>query len=514
MSSITHYSTLLLAVCIDPKWRWLVGTIVIVVSLYALDIIARWYRDRKLKQFGSPAPLVRFRLPLGMDVAVTTAYALFTHSFLERVEKWLSAVPGRTVDLRTFGVSMFVTDEPDNIRAIMSTNWSNFGKGDVARGVFGNMMGDAIFIIDGDIWHQTKDMLRPHVGVLRSNDLEITEMHVQNLFQHFNTSPAVEVYDLIDRFQLDVTTEVYLGESASSLATNKQPFRQAMDTLFTINTTRILFGKLSLLFPDTWIAPKAIENLHSYTRGLYKRALARDFSKKSPEDYNLLDDLIMQNKDYEVIRCQMIAIMLGGKDPSSILITWSIFEMGRHPRIMKKMKAEVERICGSKPPTASQLKELTYVRHVINETFRMYHPLGLNIKHAMADTTLPTGGGPTGKEPLAVPKGTSVMYSTVGMQRRKDIYGEDAHVFRPERWGENTPNRWHFLPYNHGVRICMGRNFGQQQLEYILARICQDYAEIRIPSDQPKQQIRVELNTKMAHPCLCEFVREEKKNLE
>ncbi|KAL6808134.1 cytochrome P450 [Trichoderma camerunense] len=459
MSSIIHYSTLLLAVCIDPKWRWLVGTIVVVVSLYALDIAARWYRDRKFRQFGSPAPLVRFRLPLGMDVAVTTAYAIFTYNFLERVEKWLSAVPGRTVDLRTFGVSMFVTDEPDNIRAIMLTN----------------------------------------VGVLRSNDLEITEMHVQNLFQHFNTSQAIEVYDLIDRFQLDVTTEVYLGESASSLATNKQPFRQAMDTLFTINTTRILFGKLSLLFPDTWIAPKVIENLHSYTRGLYKRALARDFSKKSPEDYNLLDDLIMQNNDYEVW-----SVMLGGKDPSSILITWSIFEMGRHPRIMKKMKAEVERICGNKSPTASQLKELTYVRHVINETFRMYHP----------HTTLPTGGGPTGKEPLAVPKGTSVMYSTVGMQRRKDIYGEDAHVFRPERWEENTPNRWHFLPYNHGVRICMGRNFGQQQLEYILPRICQDYAEIGIPSDQPKQQIRVELNTKMAHPCFCEFVREEKKNLE
>lgn len=36
----------------------------------------------------------------------------------------------------------------------------------------------------------------------------------------------------------------------------------------------------------------------------------------------------------------------------------------------------------------------------------------------------------------------------MGMQRRKDIYGEDAEIFRPERWEESNINRWHFIPYN------------------------------------------------------------------
>lgn len=58
--------------------------------------------------------------------------------------------------------------------------------------------------------------------------------------------------------------------------------------------------------------------------------------------------------------------------------------------------------------------------------------------------------------------------------------------------------------------MCMGRNFGQQQVEYILARVCQEYEEIRLPPGQPEQQIKIELNTKMAHPCMCEFVKKEK----
>lgn len=34
------------------------------------------------------------------------------------------------------------------------------------------------------------------------------------------------------------------------------------------------------------------------------------------------------------------------------------------------------------------------------------------------------------------------------MQRRKDIWGEDATVFRPERWEGANVDRWHFIPYN------------------------------------------------------------------
>jgi len=50
------------------------------------------------------------------------------------------------------------------------------------------------------------------------------------------------------------------------------------------------------------------------------------------------------------------------------------------------------------------------------------------------DTILPVGGGADGKSPVFVAKGTQVNYQVWVMQRRKDIYGEDADEFKPERW--------------------------------------------------------------------------------
>lgn len=53
---------------------------------------------------------------------------------------------------------------------------------------------------------------------------------------------------------------------------------------------------------------------------------------------------------------------------------------------------------------------------------------------AARDTVLPVGGGPEGKDPVFIAQGTPVRWSTWAMHRRRDIFGEDAGEFRPERW--------------------------------------------------------------------------------
>ena len=60
---------------------------------------------------------------------------------------------------------------------------------------------------------------------------------------------------------------------------------------------------------------------------------------------------------------------------------------------------------------------------------------------AVKDTVLPLGGGPDGKSPIFVEAGTAVNYQVYNIHRRKDIYGEDAEEFRPERW-ESIRQGW------------------------------------------------------------------------
>lgn len=58
----------------------------------------------------------------------------------------------------------------------------------------------------------------------------------------------------------------------------------------------------------------------------------------------------------------------------------------------------------------------------------------INGRVAVKDTVLPLGGGSDGKSPIFIKAGTQVNYQIWTMQRRKDLYGEDAEEFKPERW--------------------------------------------------------------------------------
>lgn len=83
----------------------------------------------------------------------------------------------------------------------------------------------------------------------------------------------------------------------------------------------------------------------------------------------------------------------------------------------------------------------------------------MNIRVAAKTTFMPSGGGPDGKSPVLIRKGTGVGYSVYHMHRLKSLYGEDANSFRPERWlgPELEGIGWGFMPFHGGPRICLGR---------------------------------------------------------
>ena len=100
----------------------------------------------------------------------------------------------------------------------------------------------------------------------------------------------------------------------------------------------------------------------------------------------------------------------------------------------------------------------------IPTVLRLYPSVPLNGRAATKTTVLPTGGGPDGKAPVFVKKGTAVGYAVYIMHRRKELYGNDAESFRPERWDPNIDNEvnlkgigWGYLPFNGGPRVCIGR---------------------------------------------------------
>ena len=86
-------------------------------------------------------------------------------------------------------------------------------------------------------------LIRVKVAKIRGTDCADIERHVANLLRSLPPNGgSFELYDLIDRFQLDVVTDIFLGESANCLFDKRQPFRGALDHLTRYNSIRVLFG--------------------------------------------------------------------------------------------------------------------------------------------------------------------------------------------------------------------------------------------------------------------------------
>jgi cytochrome P450 len=106
------------------------------------------------------------------------------------------------------------------------------------------------------------------------------------------------------------------------------------------------------------------------------------------------------------------------------------------------------------------------------------------MRYANRNTTLPVGGGPDGKSPVFVAKGQLIVYGVFSLHRRKDLYGEDADEYRPERW-DGLRVSYEYLPFSAGPRVCIGKQFALTEAAYTLVRLVQEFKGIENRDSTP-----------------------------
>jgi len=187
---------------------------------------------------------------------------------------------------------------------------------------------------------------------------------------------------------------------------------------------------------------------------------------KTEEGYTFLHALASFTRDRVVLRDQLVAVLLAGRDTTAATLSWLFYELARHPDVWRRLREEILQTVGETgAPTYNDLKNMKYLQHTLSETLRLYPAIPYNVRLALHDTTLPRGGGPDGLSPLGVLKNTPIGYSTIILHRREDLT-PDAEEFRPERWEKWQPKPWQYIPFNGGPRICIGQQFALTEMGY------------------------------------------------
>ncbi len=245
-------------------------------------------------------------------------------------------------------------------------------------------------------------------------------------------------------------------------------FRPELDRLW-----KPILRLIDYISPGLWIfwpampRPRVGRARAAVDRYLYE-LIAQRRASGAPTD-GLIDTLIQAGLDDDLIRDQLITVLIAGHDTSTAQLAWSLHLLAQHPDAQVQVRAEVDAVVGAEMPGAAHAADLRLLDAVISESLRLYPPIHLGSRSAAHD--VPFGD-------YIIPQGARVMYS-IYLTHRDPAQWESPATFDPGRFAPERARQqpaYSFLPFGGGPRNCIGMAFARLEAKLVLARLLQCYA--------------------------------------
>ncbi|KAG8893178.1 hypothetical protein FRC01_013744 [Tulasnella sp. 417] len=221
--------------------------------------------------------------------------------------------------------------------------------------------------------------------------------------------------------QSDSSTEKLLDRSS---ATSSLPKAEAGFSDF--HDSAVASGSAATTTLET-VKPSC--NRKSESRVFRRKNLKQE---EKGEYESFLDHLADSTSDVELIKDQLLNILLAARDTTAQLLSWTCYVLALHPDIMPRLREEVLATYGdSESPTFENIKGLKYLRAVLDEVLRLFPPVPINVRSPFHDATVvPTRQGPL----YFSSAGMLCNWSVPSIHKHKALWGDDAGKFDPDRW--------------------------------------------------------------------------------
>ncbi|KIM86354.1 hypothetical protein PILCRDRAFT_816295 [Piloderma croceum F 1598] len=440
--------------------------------------------------------------------------------------EWIEQL-GTTYDLHIFWDDIIFTYEPEHVKTILATDFPNYIKGEKFSSPVHSVLGTGVFNSDGDMWKFHRSMTRPFFSRDRISDFENFERHadvaIGKMKERLRAGYPIDFQDVVSRFTLDSASEFLFGKNVDSLAeylpyphhvagsqatgpTSVDAFGAAFAEAQFIISERGRFGwiwPLLEIFHDKTEAPMKIVN--AFLDPIMKDAIEKHQSRstsslndtdKVSDDETLLDHLVKLTTDRTVLRDEILNIMIAGRDTTAATLTFAVYMLASNPAILARLREEIiSKVGPSARPTYDDIRDMKYLRAVINETLRLYPAVPFDVRQSVNEAVWPSQNSAT--KPIYIPANTSIVYSVFLIQRRTDLWGPDALEFDPDRFLDDrtkkylTHNPFIFVPFNAGPRICLGQQFAYNEMSFMLIRLLQNFSSIELDIDAQPPNARI-----------------------
>lgn len=382
------------------------------------------------------------------------------HNFAEPrdMHEWLRNTYGDLAAMHFQGRDHVLVMTPESAREVFTQDPDMYDA--FWKESFAGMNGqDSLWVLIGERHRKERLLFSPavHANHYRAYGSIIREI-ARARFETWQPGKTIKAVDTTMMISLNVIMRLVFGVEEGAIM--EEGRRLVHRLTHTAHPLIVFYPKLQRpWFPLWWPYVTAKKNLYAWMQKRLEERRANHvhvddvmgvLMKATDEKGNAVSD--------EHICNELLSVLTAGQMTTAVALAWALYELGRHPEITAKLRAELE-AAGPDPDPGLILTSLPYLDAIVKETVRL-HPILSECARVPMEPMQIRG--------RTIQPGQALVVSIVGIHHNPETYPEPDR-FRPERFLERKFSIYEFLPFGGGHRRCMGAGLAEYTLRLALA---------------------------------------------
>ncbi|WP_366910239.1 cytochrome P450 [Hyphomonas sp.] len=399
--------------------------------------------------------------------------------------------------------SIILFNDPISVRQILEDREAVFPKSDLMVGALEALIGESIFVSDGEKWRRQRAMIDPAFSHMRLSlaframrgALMDHERHLDGLAR------SGEPFSL-DLALSHLTADI-ICRTVFSVSLDSSVARDVFHDFLVFERHVAQVGILRLIVDPAWKkVPQKPDVLAACTR--IRGHLGALIDRHDGSDDIAAAVMAARDKQTdkgfsrEELIDQLGVFFLAGHETTASALTWAFYILATRPDIMQRLRAETEKVTEGGDVAFEHTRRMPYARAVFQETLRLYPPITFIPRVALRETFI---GG------RRIRRGALVMIAPWTLHRHK-VHWRHPDRFDPERFlpgGDFERSPGAFIPFGAGPHTCVGAGFATAEAILILASLARRF-DFDVSRAGPVRPV-ARLTTRPAREIMCTLAR-------
>uniref|UniRef100_A0A8C0GP90 Cytochrome P450 family 27 subfamily B member 1 n=1 Tax=Chelonoidis abingdonii TaxID=106734 RepID=A0A8C0GP90_CHEAB len=254
-----------------------------------------------------------------------------------------------------------------------------------------------------------------------------------------------------------------------------ETFIRSINRMFVMTLLTMAMPKfLHHIFPKPWkIFCESWDYMFAFAKGHIDKRMSEVAEKVSRgetvEGKYLTYYLAQEKLSMKSIYSNVTELLLAGVDTISSTLSWSLYELSRHPQVQAALHEEITGVMkGGAIPSATDVAQMPLLKAVMKEALRLYPVIPGNAR-VISDRDIQVGE-------YIIPRKTLITLCHYATSRDARFFPE-PDSFKPERWLQKDASHHPYasIPFGVGKRSCIGRRIAELEVHLALARILMQF---------------------------------------